>query len=59
MRASHIGLIAGLLLALAFLAGGAEGLVIAALFGLIGLVLGALLGGETRSFRRFTRRRRR
>ncbi|GAA2265118.1 hypothetical protein GCM10009853_018100 [Glycomyces scopariae] len=50
---------AGLLIAVAFIAGGVNGLVLAILLGAVGFVIGMLVGGETRSFRRFNRRVRR
>jgi len=58
MRASFTGLVAGLLLALAYIGGGLNGLLIAILFGLVGLIIGAMASGESRSFRGYRRRRR-
>ncbi|GAA1679622.1 hypothetical protein GCM10009830_28350 [Glycomyces endophyticus] len=59
MSASATGLVAGLLIAVAFIAGGVNGLVLAILLGALGFVVGMLIGGETRSFRRYGRRVRR
>lgn len=59
MPVSAIGLVTGMLVAVAFIAGGVNGLVLAILLGALGFVVGMLVGGETRSLRRYGRRVRR
>jgi uncharacterized membrane protein len=57
MRASFTGLLAGMLLALAIVMG-ATAVLLVILLGGLGFVVGALLSGEHRAFRRYRRRRR-
>ncbi|MCD0446838.1 hypothetical protein LO763_24780 [Glycomyces sp. A-F 0318] len=57
MRASFTGLLAGMLLAVAIVAGGGLGVLLALLLGLIGFAVGAAVSGEHRSFKRLRRRR--
>jgi uncharacterized membrane protein YeaQ/YmgE (transglycosylase-associated protein family) len=49
---------AGILAALAIVVGGPMGVLMVVVLGALGFVLGALLSGEHRSFRRTRRRRR-
>jgi uncharacterized membrane protein len=58
MRASHVGLLAGMLVALAIVVGDAMAVLMVIVLGGLGFVVGALLSGEHRSFRRYRRRRR-
>jgi uncharacterized membrane protein len=58
MRASYVGLLAGMLVALAIVVGGAMAVLLVIVLGGLGFVAGALLSGEHRSFRRARRRRR-
>jgi uncharacterized membrane protein len=57
MHASYTGLLAGMLLALAIVMG-ATAVLLVILLGALGFVVGALLSGEHRAFRRYARRRR-
>ncbi|MCC3765310.1 hypothetical protein K3N28_19810 [Glycomyces sp. TRM65418] len=58
MRASFVGMLAGMLLALAIVMGDAMAVLLVIVLGGIGFVVGAMLSGEHRSFRRTRRRRR-
>lgn len=58
MRASFVGMLAGMLLALAIVMGDAMAVLLVIVLGGIGFVVGAVLSGEHRSFRRTRRRRR-
>jgi hypothetical protein len=58
MSASYTGLLAGMLLALAIVVGQAMGVLLVLVLGGLGFVAGALLSGESRSFRRYGRGRR-
>ncbi|WP_205325506.1 hypothetical protein [Glycomyces sp. YM15] len=58
MRASYVGLLAGMLLGLAIIVGQGMAVLLVIVLGGLGFVAGALLSGENRSFRRTKRRRR-
>jgi uncharacterized membrane protein YeaQ/YmgE (transglycosylase-associated protein family) len=52
MRASYVGLLAGMLLAIAIIVGQGVGVLLALLLGLVGFAIGAVASGEHRSFKR-------
>lgn len=56
MRASFVGLIAGMILGLAIIVGQAMGVLLVLVLGGLGYVAGALLGGERRTLRRYVGR---
>jgi uncharacterized membrane protein len=58
MRASYVGLLAGMLVALAIVIGQAMAVLLVLVLGGLGFVAGALLSGESRAFRHHRRRRR-
>ncbi len=58
MRASYVGLLAGMILGLAVVIGEALAVLLVLVLGGLGFVVGALVSGEHRSFRRSRRRRR-
>lgn len=58
MRASYVGMLAGMLVALAIVVGDATAVLMVIVLGGLGFAAGALLSGEHRSFRRTRRRRR-
>ncbi|GAA2157648.1 MULTISPECIES: hypothetical protein [Glycomyces] len=58
MRASYVGLLAGMLLAIAIIVGQAMAVLLVLVLGGLGYVAGALLGGEGSAFRHPRRRRR-
>ncbi|MFG3341207.1 hypothetical protein [Glycomyces sp. NPDC048151] len=58
MLASCTGLLAGMLVGLAIIVGQATAVLLVLVLGALGFAVGALLSGESRSFRRLRRRRR-
>ncbi|MDN3242455.1 hypothetical protein [Glycomyces tritici] len=58
MRASYVGMLAGMILALAIIVGQAVAVLLVLVLGGLGFLAGALLSGESRSFRRNPLRRR-
>jgi hypothetical protein len=58
MRASYVGMLAGMILALAIIVGQAVAVLLVLVLGGLGFLAGALLSGESRSFPRYPRRRR-
>lgn len=58
MRASFVGLLAGMILGVAIIVGQGLAVLLVIVLGGLGFIAGALLSGEGRTFRRTRRRRR-